>query len=645
MDADSIYAKGENLRGHFSQYYEEVETARRYYDLDFESEVVPPQWQNKLKPLIPPTARWAIDEAVDHILFTPRIKVQRRPSTSDKSLLEQHSAEKKRKFLAAWWHYVNQNMHILGDARKTLLNEGKVAIRKTLKWHLIPDAPPAGPAYRKARAEYRQQISELGRYEFLWELEILDNLSVAEAPDNHREPPYTFVKYEIYREVAKRMFPKDMPTPEMATSGIYHETGEAPSSPRGRWRDGDDLDKVEYCEYWSADSHDSDGELIPGRWLQFINSELVHDEENPYGYVPIAIEDAGFGTVRAGSAIHEKFVGMTQYMRPVFRAEATQMTSWEKVAEMTAFGLWIARNRDESKGVNIGPGEIVYLEGDDGQPGAETLEAVKLPEIPAGVLQLVEKTTQIANDSLKMRTLGGQPLSGVETATEADQQIRNASAKLGNPVAALERLAARLSKWVLMDIENCVEAPVTVYSAMTSSDDNEEITLGPKDINGYYEVSAELRTTDQEAVNMVKARFWGEMYRLFPFISAFTAMERGEITDEPQKEMLRRGAEDIYLSPQMQTIRMLTAAQSFSDFFELIKAQAFSDVQPGAGPAGPAGPEAGLPGLGGGGGFASQPTSGLGEIPAGANVSVPAAQPGGAGAARDILQGASQIRG
>lgn len=636
IDAEDLKGKQEQLRGIYSEFYRETEIARRYYDLDYAGEVVPSGWQNKLQPLIPPTARWAVDEAVDHVLFTPRIKVQRRPSTAGKVVMEQQVVEKKRKFLDAWWAHVNGTSNILGDARKTLINEGIVVIRKVIRWDLLPEAPGDGPENKKARAEYRRQIAALGHDDFLWDLEIMDNLSVAFDPSNHREPNYFFFKTDIFREEAKRLFPDDMYAEPSEDSDDEEESSSVgPTSAKGKWREGDDLEKVEYSEYWSADNGDDEG-----RCVKMVGGEVVWDAVNPYCYVPFAIEDAGFGTIRMGSKPEEKFVGMTRYMQPVFRAEATQMTSWEKVAELTAFGLWISRNADPSRVWNIGPGEVIALEGDEGQPGAETLLALKLPEIPAGVIQLIEKTTQMANDSLKMRTLGGQPLAGVETATEADQQIRNASAKLGSVVAAMERIAARMSRWVLMDVDKHIEAPVTIYSAAAAGTDDASITLSPEDIRGYYEVHAELRTTDQEASNMVKARFWGEMYRLFPFLSATTAMERGEITEDPQMELLIRGAEDAFLSDEMKMARVIAALQEVGQYESVIQHMA-GPQQPGqGGPTPPSGPS------GGGGGFPSEPSAGIG-VPAGVNVetSVPRALPGSAGAQRDILQGASQIRG
>lgn len=612
---DDLLAKHKMLEGIFSQFHGEVDAARRYYNLDYAENIVPARWQNKLSAFIPPTAAHAIDEAVDHILFTPRVHVMTRPAEADMKLKEQEIAENKRAFLAALW----SGQTVIHDARKTLINEGMVAVKKILNWHYIPKRGTG----RNATQRYRREIARLGADKTLWEFEILDNKTVTFDPSNHRNPRYAYVKMRIRVEEARRLFPK--------RSDPLDGMGDRHASPQVEsWRDLPDLNEVEYIEFWSQDICDEYGEVIEeGAYVQWVEGEIVNDTENPYPYIPIAVEDAGFGTVRSNAEPHEIFVGITAKMRPVFEAEAKQMTAWEAVTELTAFGLYVARNRDPNKVWNVGPGEILDLDGAENDPMRESFEAVKLPEIPMGVIQLVQKTTQIANSVLKMETLGGQALPGVETATEADQQIRNASAKLSSPVAALERLVAKLSTWILMDIEEVIEAPVTVWNAPATSDSPSSVTVKPSDLRGYYMVTAELRTTDEEAVNMVKARFWAEMYRLIPFLSAWTAMEKGEITDEPQKEMIKRASEDIFMSEQMQTIRLMTAAQSFGEFAMFVQSLGGSAMGGGAPANGP------MSGAGGG----SQP---IGDM---MNPSVPAAPAGGAGAARDILQGPSQLRG
>ena len=541
-EADKLLQKLASLKAEFfSDYHGSIDMNRKFYGLAFGNDIVPENWADRLSPIIPPTARRAIDEAADHILFNPKIKVPIRPTTS-KYVTEQQIAEAKRKFLNAWWSQATQRYNPVGDGRKNLLREGRICLKHTLRWDIIPDRE------NMTTRQYKAALDKLGRYEFLWETELLDNKSVFEDPSNHRDPAYVFVEYEILTEEAKRKFPD-------AT---------------GTWTAYDDYNKVKYVEYWTKPTFKSDGTWEPGDFMQWVNQERVNEEDNPYPYIPIAIEDAGYGDNYRGVTTKEKYVGLTQYTQDMFVAEARQMTSWEAVTEITAFPPIFARNMDSSRNINVGPGEIINLDGTKGDPGAEEIEIAAWPEVPQGVIRLVDKTTAYANSALKMDILGGLPMPGVDTATEADQQIRNASSKLQGPLSALERLAIRISRWVLMDIELVLNAPVSVYG--TQATDPSVASLGPKEIKGYYDCSCEFRTSDADSVAQVKARFWAEMYRVVPFLSAMTAMERGEIADDPMHEMVKRSAEDILLSAEMRSIRTLTAAQAYGQLAEMVQA-------------------------------------------------------------------------
>lgn len=554
--ADQLRLKFDSLRNLHQLHHTQVAKNRKYYNLEFGVDVVPPVAQERgLVPVIPPTATQAVDEAVDHILFVPKVRVPVRPTESE-TTTAQNIAEKKRKFLVSWWRQVTQRTNPLGDGRKPLINEGKIAIRKSLRWDLIPDKP------EKINDKYRKEIAKLGQYEFLWDVELLDNVTVFEDPSNHRDPKYVYLSYDIFVEDAKEQFPD-------AT---------------GDWKKGNDYDRVKYMEYWSAPKFRSDGSYEYGAYIQWIESDVVHNADNPYPYIPIAVEDAGFGTVHKGSKPEERFKGFSEGTHSIFVAQARQWSAMEAVAEYTAFFPIIARNMDESKvaALELGPGEVWSLEGNKDDPDSETIEFPQLPNIPITVPQMIQLTDRAANSTLKMDLLGGIAQTGVDTATEADQNVRNASAKLSAPVSALERLSAKLSKWVLMDIELVLEAPVTIYGA--HSDDPAEVTVGPKDIAGYYDIAVELRTTDDEAVSMNKARFWLEMALRAPFLSFFTALERGGVVDDPMAEMLKRASEEVFLSEQFKMIRIMTGAQSFGELAQLLQNQGLVE---GGGPAGP----------------------------------------------------------
>jgi len=554
---DKLRTKFEQLRAFHSVYHRNVDRNRDYYDRKFGHEVVPAAAQDRgFIPLIPETARRAIDEASDHILTFPKIKVPVRPTESEETSA-QLIAEKKRRFLTSWWRQITLSTNAIGDGRKAILNEGKICIKKTLKWDMVPDKGEDGD---EGRSNYRSTLRKLGKYEFLWDVELLDNKTVFEDPGNHRDPQYVFISHKLLVEEARRLFPD-------AT---------------GNWTSRDDYDEVDYLEYWSKPTFDSDGSYEPGSFIQWVEQEVVHDDDNPYPYIPIAIEDSGYGTVNKMSKVEEKFVGISQHSQDIFVAQARQWSAMEAVAELTAFSPIITRNLDESKSATLtmGPGEIWDLEGSRGVDGSEDIEFPALPPIPVTVPQMIQLTERAANGTLKLDVLGGLPQSGVDTASEADQNVRNATAKLSGPVSALERLSARISRWVLMDIEMVLEAPVTVYGV--SSDDSAEVTLTPRDISGYYDIYVELRTTDEEAVSQNKARFWLEMALRAPFMSFFTALERGGVTDDPTTEMLKRAAEDVFLSEEFRMIRTMTGAQSYGEFAQMLKNSGLTN-QTGAG--------------------------------------------------------------
>ena len=384
---------------------------------------------------------------MDHILYTPRIGAPSRPS-DDEPTREQIIAEKKQAFLNAWWDHAGE---ALTDGRKLLVGEGMLALRVTLDWTRIP--------LRKdfsTKSKYNNELDRLGRNGFLWDVQVLDNRTVYPDPSNHRDPRYCFVQYDILREDAKELFPKS----------------------EAEWTKGADYSTVEYTEYWSYSR--STGE---GRYVQWIDGDDVHNKDNPYPYVPVAIDDSGYGINTRISPPEEKFVGLTRHMRDVFVAEARQMTSLEAVAEYTAFPVVIRRNMDETKQIQIGPGEAVDLQGGENDPDGENITLLQWPEVPVTVLQLLNKTNEMANSTLKMDVLGGVPLRGVETASEAQSQIQNAASKLSGPVNAMERLVKRISSWVLIDVEKVLEAPVTLYA--TASGSASEVRLQPKEINGY----------------------------------------------------------------------------------------------------------------------------------------------------------------
>ncbi len=544
VPVDETFQMFSELRAEYGLYHERIRENRRFYDLDFEPEVLSAGARARgFKAVIPRTARRTIDEATDHVLTVPHVSVPVRPTDSD-LVTQEYIAEKKRKAITAWWRQVTQRYNPIGDGRKWLFIDGMIAIRHSIRWDMVPD---------KEDKDYRAKLKRLGRNEFMWEDRVLNNEWVYVDPSDHRNPDYAFVAYSMMREAAEKKFPKG----EDYKPGVIGQ----------EWRSGSRYSKVNYMEYWSAPTWNDDGTWEPGEFRQFIESDCVHDDINPYPYVPIAVEDSGYGLIHEGIDIDKKFVGLNDHSQSTFVAQARQWSSMEAVTELTAFNPIITRNMSDEalEKLVVGPGEMWQLDGNPAtDPDAEIVELQKWPDIPVSVLQMINLTEKEVNGATKMEMLGGIAQKGVDTASEADQNVRNASAKLSGPVNGLERLAAKLTRWFLMDIELVLEAPVTLFNS--GANEQADITLSPREINGYYECTVEMSTTDEEALSLTKARFWGEMYRVLPFLSAWTAMERGGMTDDPLAEMLRRAGEDVYLSPEFAQIRIATGAESFGEF-------------------------------------------------------------------------------
>ena len=546
-EEDEILRKFAGVKAQYDAYQQKLKRSRQLYALDIKEEVLPSGARARgFMAVVPRTAMRNIDEAADHILYVPKVRVPVRPTQSE-LVTQQEIAEKKRKAIQAWWRQITQRFNPIGDGRKWLLLDGMLAIKQTVRWDLIPDEDDP---------EYQRALKNLGKYEFLWDVQILDAAGVYPDLVDHRNPRYTFWEASITKEHAQRLFPRTLGNGNTGWRRAYRS----------------DYQKLRYMEYWTAPEWNADGTYEPGAYRIYVENECVHDADNPYPYIPIAVEDSGYGLNRMGALPEERFVGMLTGSDTMYVAQGRQWTTMQAVAEITGFNPMIARNMSAEKlsKLKLGAGEIWDLEGNPNtDENAEFLEMQKWPDIPIIVPQIIGMIDREVNSALKSDILGGIPQKGVDTASEVDQNVRNGMAKLQFPVGGLERIAAKMTRWFLMAIEHCIEAPVTLYGS--GPDDPADITLSPREISGYYDCFVQLRTTDEEAADMTRARFWGELYRVLPMLSAWTAMEAGGISDDPLAEMIRRAGEDVFLSEEFRQIRVATGMQSFGELAQLLQ--------------------------------------------------------------------------
>jgi hypothetical protein len=185
----------------------------------------------------------------------------------------------------------------------------------------------------------------------------------------------------------------------------------------------------------------------------------------------------------------------------------------------------------------------------------QDVEAFQMPPMDPSMWTLLNRVHGALNEISKAGTLGGTVQRGVDTATEADLNVRNASSKLTGPVDGLRSCIVEMSRQFFMDIENVLETDVTVFGAGMSGAG--AVTLAPEDISGFYEVFVELKTTDQASLDRSNMRLWADLKNEFALDQAF-AMRKAGIKN-PTARILARAEEDTFLSPEMGQVRVLLA--------------------------------------------------------------------------------------
>jgi hypothetical protein len=529
-----VKARGTHLENQvYGRYRADVKVDAGYYELTFAKNLIPKEWRRKgIKPVIPPTAYNAVENAVDHVLTSPKITIPVRPSSAD-HYEEQEIAERKRLALRFWWETVEISGGApLKAALKHLIKDGKLVLKKQIKWDLVPEEVTEAP---------------LGLDEFIWEVEAVSPEGIYEDPDKPYDPAYVYEKYTITVETGKDTF---------AHAG-------------GAWRLKNNEDLVEVLEYWSKPRGESRGQHIV--WIE---DENVVDTDNPYhwakigfegeftGYLPYVIRASGWGERKHDYDPTMYYVGILRRMRSLMDAQAQHLTDGSVQMKVSTFPATIT-SLPESVPINIGPGEITRKPNPD-----DTIEFLRPPELPRSLFDMISLISSEANAVSKFGALGGSPLRGVDTATEADTVTRNAAAKLNSPVLALRSALTEINKQILQDVENVLAQPVVLFGA---PDEGESlVALDPTEINGFYHTTVELSTTDKAALDRSNARLWADLFTIFPDLSAKTAMTNAGI-DDPQRERETRTSENIFNGQRMSQVREMLALAALGKKAELVR--------------------------------------------------------------------------
>lgn len=536
----------------YRQYFADVKADEVYYRKKYGQAAIPKEWQEKgFSPTTPPTAYNAVEAAVDHILTTPDIYVPPRPIDHD-FLKEDQIASNKMRFLEAWWHNVFVHGDPISAATKKVIKDGKLILKLNVDWEAV-DLTGAG----------------LGTRQFIWKLRCLPVDTVMEDPDNPEDPMYAYEAYQIRVDEAKRLFP-DIPDIKAKVES---------------WRNKKPSDRVMYCEYWRK-PHGTD----QGARKVWIDNEKVIDKPNPYrwragetasgatrydGRLPYFIRGSGWGDTDATAMPHDRYVGLLRYMHDILETEARQLSAADGQLRITTFPTMVMYgiNEDQEKKIKIQPAGKVHLTNRETQ----SIETLEWPKLDPSVWQIISRLHSYANELAKFEQFSGSPQRGVDTATEADQNFRNASSKLRGPVTALQTVMMAINEAILCDIEMVLEAPVTVYGASESGPGI--ITIEPNQIDGFYMNFVELKTTDQAALDRADARLWGDLYRILRIDRGYAGTKAG--IKNMQERMAARMAEDVNDDPRMHELRVMMALAGQGEMGQQVQQAMMAALQQG----------------------------------------------------------------
>ena len=576
MQNDDLLALFADLKAKYGKVLNEFKEDDLYINGDFETAgIIPDDTADAgLKLTKPSNVYDAVETLASHILSFPRTIVPLRPVTRDKETAIK-IAQKKKQFLDLCWdRFFYEQGDPLGIAKKQLI-KGKCVLKLEIDWRLLPELGDDPTATEKRT--FRTTLQKVARSRFLWKLRAIPKETVFEDIENPHDPGYVFEAYSCPVGEAKRRWP--------------HLSA--------KLADRTPLERVEYMEYWSKPYGDDSGEFV-----QWIDSERVHQSVNPYswetpistetapdydGFIPHAIGDPGWGDIGAEAKPEDRYVSLVRPMRSMALADCRLLTEVEAYLRLYIWKPLLTHGYPKDQEWKLGPG--AHWERD---PENQSIDLLQFGEMPVSLLQGMQRVRQYMDEHSKFGTLGGQPQRGVDTATEASQNVQLSSSIAASPVRTLRRLCAGINTKLQQCVENVFECPVTVYGATRTGDS--EVTLTPRDISGFYLTGVELETSDEAQLSIRLARVFTDMYSKIP-ISAEGVLEKAGF-DQPRDEMDRRQLEDLERSPQAQqvlTMAMLTGLAESVSPAKLVQqafAQALSQLQ-GAKPQGalPAGPE------------------------------------------------------
>lgn len=531
MNNGELLALFEQVKTKFNPLIQEFGKDEALLRGDYGADIIPDDTEDLgMEVIKPPTAYNAIENLSDHILSNPRFLIPSRPFGED-GQGDKLSAQKRQKFLEyAFQRYFQDDGDPLGRGKKSCV-KGKMVLKLCIDYDAIPEEGD----------DFKRMVAITSKEKMLWHIEVIPKETVYEDPDNPWNPHFLFESYDISVMEARRKY-------DVALTQ-------------------DPFSRVQFIEYWEKPYGESRGKLV--RW---VDGKVVHDSFNPHswetkrsgtkkdytGYIPYAIADPGWGDADAKAKPEDRYVSLIRHMRSMCVAEARMLTEAEAFFRLYVWPVLVTKNVDKALELKLHPGARWNFSED------QTIDILKFGELPTSLMSFINRINQYADEASKFGVLGGQPQRGVDTATESDQNIKNAAVKLSGVVRGMRRAIQQLASWMFMSVEHEFEAPVTVWCA------SGYVTLAPEDIRGAYYTQVELETSDEATISMRQLRLFSDMKARGATIPWSFVLEQGGIEDV-EGVMAEDEVEKLAQTPQALQIKTMKLLANLGQEFKIVK--------------------------------------------------------------------------